>query len=76
MRHRWEDNIKMNFKEIGWEALKRLHVPLDRGGMRDPLKTVLHIQVAQNAWVFSRLAEELRSTMKDTALGRVIVTGL
>jgi len=43
MRHRWEDNIKMNFKEIEWEAVKRLHVPHDRGGMRDPLKTLLHI---------------------------------
>jgi len=43
MRHRWEDNTKMNFKEIGWEAVKRLHVPQDTGGMRDPLKTVLHI---------------------------------
>ena len=21
----------MNFKEIGWEAVKRLHVPQDRG---------------------------------------------
>ena len=77
MRHRWEDNIKMNFKEIESEAVKRLHVPHDRGGMRDPLKTLLHIWVAQNAWVFSRLAEELRSTMEGIALGRVlIVTGL
>lgn len=67
----------MNVKEIGWEAVKRLHVPQDGGGMRDPLKTVLHIRVAQNVWAFSLLAEELRSTTEDTALGRVlIVTGL
>jgi hypothetical protein len=52
MRHRWEDNIKMNFKETGWEAVKRLHVPHDRVGMRDPLEKVLHIRFAQNAWVF------------------------
>jgi hypothetical protein len=67
----------MNLKEIGWVAVKRLHVPQDRGGMRDHLKTVLLIPTAQNAWVFSRLAEELRSITEDTALGRVLIaTGL
>jgi len=22
LRHRWEDNIKMNFQEVGWRAWK------------------------------------------------------
>jgi hypothetical protein len=42
----------MNFKEMVWEAVKRLDVPQDRGGMRDPSEKVLHIRFAQNAWMF------------------------
>jgi hypothetical protein len=29
-RHRWEDNIKMDLKEMGWEGVDWLHVAEDR----------------------------------------------
>jgi hypothetical protein len=34
-RHKWEDNIKMDHKETGWEALNWIHLACDRenGGL-------------------------------------------
>jgi hypothetical protein len=30
-RHRWEDNIKMYFKETGWVDVDWIHLAQDRG---------------------------------------------
>ena len=30
-RQRWEDTIKMNLKDIGWECVDLIHLSLDRG---------------------------------------------
>jgi len=27
--HRWEDNIRMDLREIGWEVVNWIHLPLD-----------------------------------------------
>jgi hypothetical protein len=29
-RHRWEDNIRMNLREIGWEGVDWIHLAQDR----------------------------------------------
>jgi len=29
-RHRWEDNIRMDLREIGWEGVNWIHVVQDR----------------------------------------------
>jgi len=29
-RHRWEGNIRMDFRKIGWEGVDRIHVAQDR----------------------------------------------
>jgi len=29
-RHRWEDNIRMDLKEIGWEVVDCIHLAEDR----------------------------------------------
>jgi hypothetical protein len=29
-RHRWEDNIRMDLREIGWEYLDWIHLAQDR----------------------------------------------
>jgi hypothetical protein len=29
--HRWEDNIKMDVKETGWEVVHLVHLAQDRG---------------------------------------------
>jgi hypothetical protein len=30
-RHRWEDNIKMDFREIGWGSMDWIDLAQDRG---------------------------------------------
>jgi hypothetical protein len=30
LRHRWEDNIKMDVKEMGWEVMDCIHLAQDR----------------------------------------------
>jgi hypothetical protein len=30
-RHRWEDNIKMDFQEVGWEGMDWIDMAQDRG---------------------------------------------
>jgi hypothetical protein len=30
-RHKWEDNIKMDAREIGWEDMNLINVAQDRG---------------------------------------------
>jgi len=30
-RYRWEDNIRMDLREVGWKGLDRLHLAQDRG---------------------------------------------
>jgi len=29
-RHRWEDNIRMDVREIGWEGMNWIHLVQDR----------------------------------------------
>jgi hypothetical protein len=29
-RHQWEDNIRMNLREIGWEGMHWIHLAEDR----------------------------------------------
>ena len=29
-RHRWEDNINVNLKEMGWKGLEWIHLAQDR----------------------------------------------
>jgi hypothetical protein len=29
-RHRWEDNIRMNLRKIGWEGMDWVYLPQDR----------------------------------------------
>jgi hypothetical protein len=32
-RHRWENNIEMDFKEIGWVRVDSIHLTEGRGGL-------------------------------------------
>jgi hypothetical protein len=36
-RHRWEDNIRTNLKETGWEGVDWIHLAKDRGRSQDAL---------------------------------------
>jgi len=44
-RHRWEDNIKMDLREIGWEAVDWMHLAQDRNHWGDLLNAVKNLQV-------------------------------
>jgi hypothetical protein len=44
-RHRWVDNIKMDFREIGWDGVDWIDMAQDRDQWRALVNTVLNLQV-------------------------------
>jgi hypothetical protein len=43
-RHRWEDNIKLDPREIGWDGVDWIDMAQDRDQWRALLNTVLNLQ--------------------------------
>jgi len=43
---RWEDNIRMDIREIVWEGMDLIHLAQDRDQWRDRANTVINIQVS------------------------------
>jgi hypothetical protein len=41
--HRWEDNIGMNLREIGWEGVDWKHLAQDRGKWWALVNTVMNL---------------------------------
>jgi hypothetical protein len=44
-RRTWEDNIRMDRKETGWEGLDWMHVVQDRDWWRALFNTLMNLQV-------------------------------
>ena len=44
-RRRWEDNIKMDTKEIGWDGVDWIHLAQDRDVRRSVVNTVMNILI-------------------------------
>jgi hypothetical protein len=44
-RHRWEYNIKMDLKEIGWSVMDWIHLAQDRDQWRALVNMVMNLQV-------------------------------
>jgi hypothetical protein len=44
-RHRWEDNIKMDLKEVGCEAMDWIRLAQDRDRWRALVNAVMNFQV-------------------------------
>jgi hypothetical protein len=44
-RCRWEDNIRMNLREIGWERVDVTHVTQDRDQWRALVSTVMKLWI-------------------------------
>jgi hypothetical protein len=44
-RRRWEDNIGMDIKEIGWEFVDWMHLTQDRVQWRALVNTVMNLRV-------------------------------
>jgi hypothetical protein len=45
-RCRWEDNIRMDLREIGWEVVVWIHVAQDRDQWRGLVNAVMNLRVA------------------------------
>jgi hypothetical protein len=43
--HGWEDNIKMDMKEIVWEGMDWIDMAQDRGRWRDLVSAVMNLRV-------------------------------
>jgi len=44
-RHRWEDNIRMDLSQIGWDVMDWMHLVQDRDWWRALEKTVINLRV-------------------------------
>jgi hypothetical protein len=44
-RSRWEDNIKMDLREIGWGGVDRIHLAQDRDQWRAFVSAVINLRV-------------------------------
>jgi hypothetical protein len=44
-RHRWEDGIRMDLREIGWESVDWLQLAQDRDWWRALVNTVMNLRV-------------------------------
>jgi hypothetical protein len=56
-RRRWEDNIRMDLREIGWESVDWMHLAQDRDQWRAVVSTVMNLRVPQNEGEFDWLSE-------------------
>jgi hypothetical protein len=45
-RRRWEDNIRMDLREIGWGGMDWIYLAQDRDQWRDLLNTVMNLRVS------------------------------
>jgi hypothetical protein len=44
-RRRWEDNIKMGLREIGWGVMGCIHLAQEKDQRRGPVTTVMNLRV-------------------------------
>jgi hypothetical protein len=44
-RHRWEDGIRMDLREIGWGSVEWIQLAQDRGWWQALMNTVMNLQV-------------------------------
>jgi hypothetical protein len=44
-RRIWEDNIRMDLREAGWEVVAWMHLAQDRGGWRALVNTVMKLRL-------------------------------
>jgi hypothetical protein len=48
-RRRWVDNIKIDLREIGWDAMDRIDLAQDRDQWRALVNTMMNFRVPENA---------------------------
>jgi hypothetical protein len=47
--HRWEDNVRIELREIEWQVLDWIHLAQDRDSWGGLMNTVMKFQVPQKA---------------------------
>jgi hypothetical protein len=45
LRHRWEDGIRMDFREIGWGSVEWIHLAQDREQWQTVLNAVMNLWI-------------------------------
>jgi hypothetical protein len=45
LRHRWEDGIRKDLREIGWAGVEWIQLAQDRGRWRGLVNMVMNLQV-------------------------------
>jgi len=48
-RRRWEDNIRIDLREIGWEVVDWMNMAEDRDQWRTVVNTVMNLRVPEEA---------------------------
>jgi hypothetical protein len=66
-RRRWEDNIKINLREIRWGRMDWIDLAQDRDQWRAPVNTVMNLRVPPNVGKFLRSLRNWRFLKKDSA---------
>jgi hypothetical protein len=51
-RHRWENNIKTDLREVGWSGMNWIDLAQDRDQWRALVNTVVSLRVLQNVGKF------------------------
>jgi hypothetical protein len=62
IRRRWEDNIKMDLQDMGWESMDWIAVAQDRDMWRALVKAVMKLTVSKHAGNF--MTEDLLATQE------------
>jgi hypothetical protein len=58
-RGRWEDNIIMDLREVGWKDVDWIHLAQDRDQWRDLVNTVMNLRVPYKkaGYFFDKLSD-------------------
>jgi hypothetical protein len=62
-RRNWEDNIRMDLKEIGWGVVDWIHLSQDMDQWRTLVNTLMNLRVTQNAGNFLTVSFSIRTAL-------------
>jgi hypothetical protein len=66
-RRREEDNIKMDFREIGWDGMDWIDLAQDRDHWRAVVNTVMNLLGSIKCWEFLEWLSDWRLLNRDSA---------
>jgi hypothetical protein len=69
-RHRWEGNIRMDLREIGWEGVDWIHMVQDRDQLQAHVDMVMNLWVPQKVGGFCVKLSDSQFLKRDSATWR------